>query len=107
MKKTILASAIVSIAAFGLAGCDVKKTQEGSVTVPKYDVQKTQEGQVTLPRYDVKGPDVQVGSTEKQVTVPTVSTEKRDINVPTLSVKTAKEKEQEEAAKTSGAPPAK
>ncbi len=104
MRKTILASAIVSIAAFGLAGCDVKKTQEGQVTMPKYEVEKTQQGSVQLPKYDVKGPDVQVGSTQKEVTVPKVTTEKRELNVPTVDVKTAKEKEQEEAAKTMGAP---
>ena len=32
----------LAIGAMGLAGCDVKKTQEGSVTVPKYEVEKKQ-----------------------------------------------------------------
>ena len=93
MHKSILAAAIVSIGALGLAGCDVKKTQSGDVTVPKYEVNKTQEGSVTPPKYEVTGPDVKVGSAEKQVTVPTVKTEQRSINVPTVDVTTGKEKQ--------------
>ena len=99
MHKTILAAAIVSLGAIGLSGCDVKKTQEGSVTPPKYEVTKKQEGDVTLPKYDVTTPDVKVGSTEKSVTVPKVTTEKRDISVPTVDVTTAKEKEAAASAK--------
>jgi hypothetical protein len=82
MLKTTLAAAIVAAGAIGLAGCDVKKTQEG--------------------KYDVTSPDVKVGKTEKQVTVPKVETEKKTIEVPTIGVKTAKEKEQEQAAKQMG-----
>ena len=93
MHKTTLAAAIISIGVLGLAGCDVKKTQEGSVTVPKYEVTKTQDGQVTVPKYDVTTPDVKVGTTEKTITVPTVTTEKKEITVPSVSVTTAKEKE--------------
>jgi hypothetical protein len=99
MHKTILASAIVSIAALGLAGCDVKKTQSGDVTVPKYEVTKTQEGNVTVPKYDVTTPDVKVGSTEATVKVPTVKTEEKQLTVPKVEVTTAKEKEAAEAAK--------
>jgi len=99
MHKTILAAAIVSLGTIGLSGCDVKKTQEGSVTPPKYEVTKKQEGDVTLPKYDVTTPDVKVGSTEKSVTVPTVTTEKREITVPTVDVTTAKEKEAAASAK--------
>jgi uncharacterized lipoprotein len=91
MLKTTLATAIVAAGVLGLSGCDVKKTQEGSVTLPKYDVQKKASGDVTLPKYDVTTPDVQVGS------------EKKTIEVPTVGVKTAKEKEQEQAAKQMGA----
>jgi hypothetical protein len=93
MKNFVLAAAIVSLGAIGLAGCDVKKTQEGNVTVPKYEVEKTQQGNVTLPKYDVTTPDVKVGSTEKQVTVPTVQTEKRTIEVPKVTVTPAGEKQ--------------
>lgn len=99
MNKTILAAAIVSIGALGLAGCDVKKTQEGSITAPKYEVTKTQEGNVTVPKYDVTTPDVKVGSAEKTITVPTVKTEKKEITVPTVDVTTAKEKEAAASAK--------
>ena len=92
MFKATLAAAVVTIGAVGLAGCDVEKTQEGNVSVPKYEVEKTKQGDVTLPKYDVTTPDVKVGSTEKSVTVPTVKTEERTINVPTVDVTTGKEK---------------
>ncbi len=92
MHKTILATAIISIGALGLAGCDVKKTQSGDVTAPKYEVTKTQEGNVTVPKYDVTAPDVKVGSTEATVKVPTVKTEEKQVTVPTVDVTTGKEK---------------
>lgn len=93
MRKSILSIALISaIGTLGLAGCDVKKTQEGNVTVPKYEVNKTQEGSITPPKYDITTPDVKVGSAEKQVTVPKVTTEKRDITVPTVEVTPAEEK---------------
>lgn len=93
MFKTTLAIAIVSIGALGLAGCDVKKTQEGDVTVPKFEVNKTQEGNVTLPKYDVTAPSVSVTTTEKTITVPTVKAEEKTIELPKVEVETAKEKE--------------
>ena len=93
MIKTTLAIGIVSIGVLGLSGCDVKKTQEGNVTVPKYDVTKKKDGDVTLPKYDVTTPDVKVGSKEATVTVPTVKTEQKKIDVPTVDVTTAKEME--------------
>jgi hypothetical protein len=99
MIKTTLAIGIISVGVLGLTGCDVKKTQEGSVTVPKYDVTKKQDGDVTVPKYDVTTPDVKVGSKEATVTVPTVKTEEKKIDVPTVDVTTAKEKEK---AKTGG-----
>jgi uncharacterized lipoprotein len=92
MQKSILAAAIVSFSVLGLAACDVKKTQEGNVDVPKYEVEKTQSSSVTPPKYEVTGPDVKVGSAEKQVTVPTVKTEERTIKVPDIDVTTGKEK---------------
>jgi len=54
--------------------------------VPKYEVEKTQSGNVTLPKYEVTPPDVKVGSTEKTVTVPKVTTEEKKIEVPTVTV---------------------
>ena len=70
--KNIIALSIVSISLAGLAACDVKKTQEGNVTVPKYEVEKTQSGDVTLPKYDVKTPDVNVTTEKKVIEVPKV-----------------------------------
>lgn len=90
-KTTALAIAIVSLGA--LTGCDVKKTQEGNVTVPKFEVNKTQEGSVTLPKFDVTAPTVSVTTTEKTITVPTVKTEEKSIELPKIEVTTAKEKE--------------
>jgi len=98
MFKTTVTAALVSAAALGLAACDVQKTQEGNVNLPKYDVQKTQEGSAQLPKYDVQGPDVKVGSTQKQVTVPNVDVdvnkEKKSVTLPNVDVTTAKEKQQ-------------
>jgi hypothetical protein len=93
MFKTTTIAAIAAAAALGLSACDVKKTQEGSVDLPKYDVKKTQDGQVTPPKYDVTAPDVKVGSKETTVNVPTVKTEEKKVEVPTVDVTTAKEKE--------------
>lgn len=84
MFKTTLAAGIISVGVLGLTGCDVKKTQEGNVSVPKYEVTT---------------PDVKVGSKEATVTVPTVKTEEKKIEVPTVDVTTAREKEK---AKTGG-----
>jgi hypothetical protein len=92
MLKTALAVAIVSIGALGLSACDVKKTQEGNVTVPKFEVNKTKEGDVTLPKYDVTPPTVSVTTTEKTITVPTVKTEEKSIELPKVQVTTGKEK---------------
>jgi uncharacterized lipoprotein len=81
MMKSMLATTLIAAGALGLSGCDVKKTQEG--------------------KYEVTPPDVKVGKTEKEVTVPkTVETQKKTIEVPTLEVKTAKEKEKEKAQST-------
>ena len=71
MNKT-LALAFAALALTGLTACDVKKTQEGNVTVPKYEVEKTQSGDVTLPKYDVKTPDVNVTTEQKVIEVPKV-----------------------------------
>jgi hypothetical protein len=104
MRKTsLIIASLFSVAAFGLTGCDVKKTEEGNVTVPKYEVTKKQEGDVTLPKYDVTAPSVDVKTKEAEVTVPKVVTEKETITVPSVDIKTgqekAAEKEQQAAAK--------
>ena len=55
-----------------LAGCDVDQTKEGEL--PDVDV-NTSGGQ--LPEYNVEGPDVNIGTENKTVEVPTV-----DVDVP-------------------------
>lgn len=92
MLKTTLTVGMIAIGALGLSACDVKKTQEGNVTVPKYEVEKKQEGDVTLPKYDVTAPDVKVGTTDATVTVPTVKTEEKKVELPTVQVTPAKDK---------------
>ena len=103
MFKTTITAALVAAGVLGLSACDVKKTQEGNVTVPKYEVEKKQSGDVTLPKYDVTTPDVKVGTKDATITVPKVETEKKTIEVPTVDIKTAKEKEAEQAQKQMGA----
>lgn len=95
-KTTTLLSGVAAAVALGLAGCDVEKTQEGNVTVPKYEVAKKQDGDVTVPKYDVTAPDVDVNKKEAEVTVPKVTTEKETITVPDVDIKTGKEKKAEE-----------
>ena len=99
MRKTsLIVAGLFSVAAFGLVGCDVKKTQEGNVTVPKVEVTKKQDGDVTLPKYDVTAPSVDVKSKEVDVTVPKVVTEKETVTVPSVDVKTGQEKAAEKQA---------
>jgi len=93
MIKNTLLAALVAIGVVGLTGCDVKKTQEGNITIPKYEVEKKQAGDVTLPKYEVTAPDVTVGSKDATITVPKIESEKKTIEVPTIDVKTAKQKE--------------
>jgi hypothetical protein len=84
-------------ASIALVGCDVEKTQEGNVTLPKYE--QTKEGNVTLPKYDVTTPDIKVGTKEAEVTVPKITTEKETVTVPTVDIKTAEEKKAEQGRK--------
>jgi uncharacterized lipoprotein len=91
LKKTVSLVA-VPLFALGLAACDVQKTQEGNVTVPKYEVEKTQQGSVTMPKYDVKTPDVAVNTEQRTVEVPTIKKEERTITVPNVDVTPAKDK---------------
>jgi hypothetical protein len=90
LKRIALPGALL-VAAIGLAGCEVEKTQEGEMPdvsveggqMPEYE--QTREGRMPdvdvqggqMPRYDVDAPDVDVGTKEKTVTVPDV-----DINMP-------------------------
>ena len=89
MLKKSLNLFAASLLLGGLAACDVNKTKEGDVTLPKYDVKKTQDGNVTAPGYDVTPPDVTVTKEQRTVEVPTVKTEERQITVPNVDVKPA------------------
>ncbi|MBL0418754.1 hypothetical protein JI739_00205 [Ramlibacter sp. AW1] len=88
---------IVSASLFGLAACDVEKTQSGNIDLPKYEVTKTQEGEVTVPKYDVRGPDVEVRREERQVTIPDVDVDvkkrQETVTVPTIDVTTPSERD--------------
>jgi hypothetical protein len=92
MFKTILTTTLIAAGAFGLSACDVKKTADGNVTVPKYEVEKKQAGDVTLPKYDVTTPDVKVTTTEKTVNVPTIKAEEKTVELPKVEITTGKEK---------------
>lgn len=92
MLRKIFGLTAVSVSLFALAACDVEKTSEGNVSVPKYEVEKKQAGDVTAPKYDVKTPDVAVNTKEKEVEVPTVKTEEKTVEVPNVEVKPAKER---------------
>lgn len=91
-SSTPLIAAVAVAGTFGLAACDVKKTQEGNVTVPKYEVNQTQKGDVTLPKYDVTPPSVDVKQKEVEVGVPKVVVEKETVTVPSIDVKTGDER---------------
>lgn len=91
LKKSITLAAI-TFAAIGLSACDVDKTKEGNVTVPKYELEQKQAGNVTAPEYNVKTPDVTVTKEEKTVEVPTIQKEEKKVEVPNVDVTPAKEK---------------
>ena len=69
MKYTT-ALILVPAIAFGVAACDVQKTQEGKL--PEVEVNGGQ-----VPKYDVDVGDVDVGTEKKEITVPTI-----DIDTP-------------------------
>jgi hypothetical protein len=71
MKKIIVMLAGASC--LGLTACDVDQTKNGAM--PDVDV-NVEGGQ--LPEYNVQGPDVNVGTENRTVQVPTL-----DVNVPT------------------------
>ena len=93
MFKNYAIAGFVALSAIGLSACDVDKTREGNVTVPKYEVKKTQEGDVTLPKVDVDAPSVNVTPKEKVVEVPTIEMEKKTVTVPSVDIVPADEKD--------------
>ena len=102
MRKTAFVIAgLVSAASFALVGCDVQKTQEGSVDMPKYEVSKTEEGNVQLPKYNVDAPEVNVTTEKKEVEVPKVGvyTEKETLTVPKVDITPAPDRDDKTAQK--------
>lgn len=93
MLRNFATAGLVTLAAIGLVACDVEKTREGNVTVPKYEVKKTQEGDVTLPKVDVDAPSVNVTSKEKVIEVPKIEKKEKTVVVPSIDVVPAGEKE--------------
>lgn len=70
MKKFIAAT-VLATATLGLAACDVDQTEEGSM--PDVDVEGG-----NLPEFDVEGPDVDIGTEETTIEVPTVDVDMPD-----------------------------
>lgn len=92
-KASLMVAGLFSIATLGLVGCDVQKTEEGNVSLPKYEVEKTAEGDVTVPKYDVDAPNVDVSTVDRQVTVPKVTTEEETVALPKIEVTPAPDRD--------------
>lgn len=91
--KTIPTTIAAIMMAMTMSACEVEKTQEGELPevsaeggqMPDYEVTQTQEGELPdvdvsggeMPEYDVETPDVEVGTEQREVSVPTV-----DIQMP-------------------------
>ena len=70
MKKFTTAL-VIAAATFGLAACDVDQTEEGAM--PDVDVEGG-----NMPEFDVETADVDVGTEETTVEVPTVDVDMPD-----------------------------
>lgn len=68
--KRLIAASLIAPFALGLAACDVDQTEEGEM--PEVNVEGG-----NMPEYDVETADVDVGTEEKTVEVPTI-----DVDVP-------------------------
>ncbi len=78
-KQNLLPLFSAAAIAVTFAACDVDKTQEGEM--PEVKVEGGQ-----MPEYDVDVAEVEVGTTEKTVEVPTVVMEEETIDVPVVGV---------------------
>lgn len=76
MRKILIAT-ILPAAALGLAACDVEQTEEGDM--PEVDMQ-VDGGE--LPEFDVDTADVEIGTEEATIEVPTVDVEEADAGAP-------------------------
>lgn len=105
-RRSLLAAlCVLPMLLVAVTGCEVRKTQEGNLPkvdvdaesgqLPKYDVdvKKTQEGEMPnvdvdvtekgqLPGYTVKPAEVEIGTEDKQITVPDVDVNKKEVTVP-------------------------
>lgn len=68
MKNKLIAILCLSILVLPLAACSVEQTEEGEL--PEVEVEGGE-----LPEYDVEAAEVEVGTEEKEVTVPDVDIE--------------------------------
>ena len=86
-KSAFVIASLVSAASIALVGCDVQKTEEGSVQLPKYDVD---------------APKVDVTTEQKTVDVPKVGvyTEKETLSIPKVEVTPAKDRDDDKTAQT-------
>ena len=80
--------AFLGLALVMCCGCDVDVKDKGKL--PQVSVEPGR-----LPDVDVRGPEVNVGTQQKEVTVPVVRTEKKTITVPDIDVKIPKENDNE------------
>ena len=81
-----LAALAALAGATALTACDVQQTREAKA--PDVDVQ-AEGGQ--LPKYDVDTAEVEVGTTERTITTPEITTEKETVQVPVVGVEPPKE----------------
>lgn len=81
LKKLVPLTALLLV--LPLAACRVEQEESGSLPDVDVDVEPG-----SLPEYDVQGPDVNVGVTERTVTVPrvTVVQEEETVEVPYIDV---------------------
>lgn len=76
MRKIIIAT-VLPAAALGLAACDVEQTEEGALP----DVEMEVDGG-NLPEFDVDTADVEIGTEEATIEVPTIDVEEPDAGAP-------------------------
>jgi hypothetical protein len=69
--KRLIAASLIAPFALGLAACDVDQTEEGEM--PEVNVEGG-----NMPEYDVETADVDVGTEEKTIEVPTIDVEVPD-----------------------------
>ena len=90
MKTAVLSSLVILICA--IVGCDVDVKDKGKAPKVNVDVEAGR-----LPDVDVRGPDVDVGTREKEITVPdvdvSVSKKTKTVTVPDIKIDIPQENE--------------